>query len=143
MKGIRWILLVLVAALVAFGVAQAATSTRVGWPTACKRVACIDLHLNNLDKRLRAHAVRITALEAQVATLTSENQALSNTVSNLQNQVGCYGTLNVAQYPAGEYTSTGGVVPGLDGGEGGTYIDLEHADNPADNYVFKVVQSYC
>jgi hypothetical protein len=130
MQNLRWavatgaVLVVVVAAGTA-----AATSALVAtpkYPAACKKVVpCVDNHLNNLDARLRNQHEQILALQSQITTMS--------------NQLGCYGTVRVAQYPHGSSTSSGDTAPG----SGGTWLDLMHPDNPANNQVYPLVVDWC
>ena len=130
MKNLRWavaagVVLVLV---VAAGTA-AATSALVAtpkYPAACKKVVpCVDNHLNNLDARLRNQHEQILALQSQITTMS--------------NQLNCYGWVKTAQYPHGSSTSSGDTTPA----NGGTWLDLMHPDNPANNEVYPLVVNWC
>ena len=130
MKNLRWavaagaVLVVVVAAGTA-----AATSALVvtpKYPAACKKVVpCVDNHLNNLDARLRNQHEQILALQSQVTSMS--------------NQIACYGWVKAAQYPHGSNTSSGDLTPA----NGGTWLDLMHPDNPANNQVYPLVVNWC
>jgi hypothetical protein len=129
-KNLKWAVAIgaVLVVAVAAGTA-AATSALVATPTypaACKKVApCVDNHLNNLNARLRNQHLQIVALQDQVAAMSS--------------QLGCYGSVRVAQYPHGIGTSTGDTAPG----SGGTWLDLMRSDNPANNTVYPFVVNWC
>jgi TolA-binding protein len=137
MKHLRWavaagaVLVVVVAAGTA-----AATSAMVAtpkYPAACKKVVpCVDNHLNNLDARLRNQHEQIVALQSQIATM-------SNQLATMSNQLNCYGWVKAAQYPHGSGTSSGDTTPA----NGGTWLDLMHPDNPANNQVYPLVVNWC
>jgi hypothetical protein len=130
MKNLRWAVVTgtVLVVVVAAGTA-AATSALVAtpkYPAACKKVVpCVDNHLNNLDARLRNQHEQIVALQSQVASMSS--------------QLSCYGSIRVAQYPHGSSTSSGDTTPA----NGGTWLDLMHPDNPANNQVYPLVVDWC
>ena len=130
MKNLKWAVVIGVVLVVAIAAGTAAaTSALVATPTypaACKKVVpCVDNHLNNLNARLRNQHLQIVALQNQVATMSS--------------QLECYGWVKVAQYPHGVGTSSGDIAPG----SGGTWLDLMHSDNPANNPVYPFVVNWC
>jgi hypothetical protein len=130
MKNLRWavatgaVLVVVVAAGTAAATSALVTTPR--YPAACKKVApCVDNHLNNLDARLRNQHEQILALQSQIATMST--------------QLNCYGWVKAAQYPHGASTSSGDTTPA----NGGTWLDLMHPDNPANNQVYPLVVNWC
>ncbi len=130
MKNLRWavasgaVLVVVVAAGTA--VATSALVATPRYPAACKKVVpCVDNHLNNLDARLRNQHEQILVLQSQITTMS--------------NQLSCYGWVKAAQYPHGSSTSSGDTAPG----SGGTWLDLMHPDNPANNQVYPLVVNWC
>jgi hypothetical protein len=65
--------------------------------------------------------------------------ALENQVTSMSNQLNRYGTVEVAQYPHSASTSNGDLTPYA----GGTWLDLMHPDNPANNRVYPLVVDWC
>lgn len=126
---VRWAV-ALAALALAVGATSAVATTMVTappkYPAACKKVvACVDNHLNNLDARIHAQHLVIVNMQSEI--------------QSMQNQLGCYSTTNFAQYPHASATSSGDTAPG----SGGTWLDLERPDNPANNTVYSLVRNFC
>ena len=98
---------------------------------------CFNTRLQAQHKQIVTLQTRVKALRSSttVAGLSSRITDLSAAVQQINNQIGCYGTLNLAQYPASTATSSGNVL--------GTWIDLERPDNPANNAVYQVIRNFC
>jgi hypothetical protein len=147
---LRWAVPLVVSAGVALGVAHAATSSSVvaaNWPATCtfSGPSCGNNHLNNLDGRMRQQGALIVSLRARIkndeAKFASLQQALQNTLGD---SLGCYGLTPFAEYPATANTTNGNTPPGSDPNtEGGTYLDVEHQDNPANNRVYWILRDFC
>ena len=119
-------------------VLAAVTTAGIGGAATASASNCNGTTIKSLRKcfntRLQAQHKQIVTLQTRVKALRSSTD-LSSAVQQINNQIGCYGTLNLAQYPASTATSSGNVL--------GTWIDLERPDNPANNAVYQVIRNFC
>jgi hypothetical protein len=145
-------IMVLAAAIMAFTASNVwgqlhPNVVQANWPATCTFTgpSCGNNHLNNLDGRLRQHGLLFLSMRARQKNDEQTIANLTQAMTNMQNQLNCYSTIAVAQYPAsnqGQRTS-GTNPPGLDSGEGGTWLDRMRTDNPANNPAWSVVYDYC
>lgn len=81
-------LLIAVLAIAAFGVMAAQAQASVGWPANCRKMACVNKHLNALHNRQASQALSLKLLRREVNDLASNtpptNNALQAQITALQ-----------------------------------------------------------
>lgn len=107
--------------------------------------SCVNSRLDNqlkLERRILSeikHSPRFAALSVKVANLTRTVNSQRNELNSLENRVGCWGNgLTIAGY-----TNIGTATPTNGNTDASSYLDRMHANNPANNPIYKIITNQC